>query len=196
MCCPSLASCLADRVPAHWGLGFAGTLALLGMCYSLLTERVLWRWRRWQACVHCHLPPALQAQHHLRHRRGRRAGLVAGAAQGARGWMSVRSTSGSPSPGWRWSAWSPRSFFLIPSRPWPLPPWLRDALKVPLAARWPWWRPRSSDAGARSSPPGRTPAGPPPWWPPPPTYLWRRDILFTIVIRHGCDAVPAAWGRL
>ena len=33
---------LADRVPAHWGLGFAGTLALLGMCYSLLTERVLW----------------------------------------------------------------------------------------------------------------------------------------------------------
>lgn len=30
---------LADRVPTHWGLGFAGTLALLGLTYSLLNER-------------------------------------------------------------------------------------------------------------------------------------------------------------
>jgi predicted branched-subunit amino acid permease len=30
---------LAERVPTHWGLGFAGTLALLGLTYSLLTER-------------------------------------------------------------------------------------------------------------------------------------------------------------
>lgn len=30
---------LADRVPTAWGLGFAGTLALLGMTYSLLTDR-------------------------------------------------------------------------------------------------------------------------------------------------------------
>jgi predicted branched-subunit amino acid permease len=33
---------LADRVPPHWQLGFAGVLALLGLSYSLLTERVLW----------------------------------------------------------------------------------------------------------------------------------------------------------
>ena len=28
---------LGDRIPAHWGLGFAGTLALLGLTCSLLT---------------------------------------------------------------------------------------------------------------------------------------------------------------
>lgn len=28
----------ADRVPTHWGLGFAGTLALLGMTWSLLGD--------------------------------------------------------------------------------------------------------------------------------------------------------------
>lgn len=33
---------LADRVPTAWGLGFAGTLALLGMTYSLLTDRYTW----------------------------------------------------------------------------------------------------------------------------------------------------------
>ncbi len=33
---------LAHAVPTHWGLGFAGVLALLGMSYALLTERVLW----------------------------------------------------------------------------------------------------------------------------------------------------------
>jgi predicted branched-subunit amino acid permease len=30
---------LAQRVPEQWGLGFAGTLALLGFTYSLLTDR-------------------------------------------------------------------------------------------------------------------------------------------------------------
>ncbi len=30
---------LADAVPLHWGLGFAGTLALLGVGLSLLTDR-------------------------------------------------------------------------------------------------------------------------------------------------------------
>ncbi len=30
---------LADVVPAHWGLGFAGVLALLGLIYSLLSDR-------------------------------------------------------------------------------------------------------------------------------------------------------------
>lgn len=30
---------LADRVPLEWGIGFAGTLALLGMACSLLTDR-------------------------------------------------------------------------------------------------------------------------------------------------------------
>jgi predicted branched-subunit amino acid permease len=33
---------LADQVPAHWGLGFAGTLALLGLMYSLLADRAAW----------------------------------------------------------------------------------------------------------------------------------------------------------
>lgn len=33
---------LADAVPTHWGLGFAGTLALLGLCGSLLTDRATW----------------------------------------------------------------------------------------------------------------------------------------------------------
>ncbi|MBA3597971.1 MAG: AzlC family ABC transporter permease [Methylibium sp.] len=30
---------LADVVPTHWGLGFAGTLALLGLAYSLVSDR-------------------------------------------------------------------------------------------------------------------------------------------------------------
>ena len=33
---------LADVVPTHWGLGFAGTLALLGLTYSLLCDRKTW----------------------------------------------------------------------------------------------------------------------------------------------------------
>ncbi|MFG6458261.1 AzlC family ABC transporter permease [Roseateles sp. BYS96W] len=33
---------LADRIPTQWGIGFAGVLALLGLSYSLLTERMLW----------------------------------------------------------------------------------------------------------------------------------------------------------
>ena len=38
---PSVAGILlADVIPQHWGLGFAGVLALLGMTYSLLTDRV------------------------------------------------------------------------------------------------------------------------------------------------------------
>ncbi|MBN8505247.1 MAG: AzlC family ABC transporter permease [Burkholderiales bacterium] len=32
---------LADQVPTHWGLGFAGVLALLGLAWSLTSERVL-----------------------------------------------------------------------------------------------------------------------------------------------------------
>lgn len=31
----------ADAVPTQWGLGFAGVLALLGLAYSLMNERVL-----------------------------------------------------------------------------------------------------------------------------------------------------------
>ncbi len=30
---------LADAIPVHWGIGFAGTLALLGLGLSLLTDR-------------------------------------------------------------------------------------------------------------------------------------------------------------
>lgn len=38
---PSIAGILlADVVPTAWGLGFAGVLALLGLMYSLLTDRV------------------------------------------------------------------------------------------------------------------------------------------------------------
>lgn len=33
---------LADRIPTHWGLGFAGVLALLGLSYSLLKDRITW----------------------------------------------------------------------------------------------------------------------------------------------------------
>ncbi len=33
---------LGHRVPQEWGLGFAGTMALLGMTYSLLADRATW----------------------------------------------------------------------------------------------------------------------------------------------------------
>ena len=33
---------LADVIPTHWGLGFAGTLALLGLTGSLLADRATW----------------------------------------------------------------------------------------------------------------------------------------------------------
>ena len=33
---------LAQRVPTEWGLGFAGVLALLGLAYSLLSDRKSW----------------------------------------------------------------------------------------------------------------------------------------------------------
>jgi predicted branched-subunit amino acid permease len=32
----------AHSVPTHWGLGFAGTLALVGFVYSLLSDRYTW----------------------------------------------------------------------------------------------------------------------------------------------------------
>ena len=33
---------VGDRIPTAWGLGFAGTLALLGLTYSLLHDRSTW----------------------------------------------------------------------------------------------------------------------------------------------------------
>ncbi|MGZ5131310.1 MAG: AzlC family ABC transporter permease [Caldimonas sp.] len=33
---------LASMVPLSWGLGFAGTLSMLGMAYSMLTDRTAW----------------------------------------------------------------------------------------------------------------------------------------------------------
>jgi predicted branched-subunit amino acid permease len=33
---------MAHQVPTHWGLGFAGTLALLGFIYSLIEGRATW----------------------------------------------------------------------------------------------------------------------------------------------------------
>ena len=32
----------ADLIPTHWGLGFAGTLAVLALTYGLLTDRSTW----------------------------------------------------------------------------------------------------------------------------------------------------------
>jgi predicted branched-subunit amino acid permease len=40
---PTLAGLLlADAIPTQWGFGFAGILALLGLMYSLLTDRASW----------------------------------------------------------------------------------------------------------------------------------------------------------
>lgn len=40
---PSLIGLLVgNRIPTSWGLGFAGTLALLGLTYSLLNDRATW----------------------------------------------------------------------------------------------------------------------------------------------------------
>ena len=37
---PSIVGILAaDAIPTHWGIGFAGTLALLGLTYSMLADR-------------------------------------------------------------------------------------------------------------------------------------------------------------
>jgi predicted branched-subunit amino acid permease len=33
---------LAESIPAQWGIGFAGTLALLGLTASLLSDRSTW----------------------------------------------------------------------------------------------------------------------------------------------------------
>jgi predicted branched-subunit amino acid permease len=33
---------LANEVPMHWGLGFAGVLALLGVLLSMLSDRIAW----------------------------------------------------------------------------------------------------------------------------------------------------------
>jgi predicted branched-subunit amino acid permease len=32
----------ADRIPTEWGIGFAGTLALLGLIYSMLSDKATW----------------------------------------------------------------------------------------------------------------------------------------------------------
>lgn len=40
--CSLLGIALADRIPAHWGLGFAGTLGLLGLLASLLGSPATW----------------------------------------------------------------------------------------------------------------------------------------------------------
>jgi predicted branched-subunit amino acid permease len=40
---PSVAGILlGDAIPTEWGFGFAGTLALLGLTYSLITDRATW----------------------------------------------------------------------------------------------------------------------------------------------------------
>jgi predicted branched-subunit amino acid permease len=40
---PSLVGiALGERIPTQWGLGFAGTLALLGLLYSLIVDRAQW----------------------------------------------------------------------------------------------------------------------------------------------------------
>lgn len=32
----------ADQIPTEWGIGFAGTLALLGLIYSMVSDRATW----------------------------------------------------------------------------------------------------------------------------------------------------------
>jgi predicted branched-subunit amino acid permease len=32
----------ADRIPTHWGLGFAGTLALMGLVWSMVSDKATW----------------------------------------------------------------------------------------------------------------------------------------------------------
>jgi len=41
-CASLLGIFVADRVPMEWGLGFAGVLALLGITYSLLSDKKSW----------------------------------------------------------------------------------------------------------------------------------------------------------
>lgn len=41
----------ADVIPTHWGLGFAGTLALLGLTCSLLNDRATWLAAGLSACA-------------------------------------------------------------------------------------------------------------------------------------------------
>ena len=49
---PSLAGILiGDQVPAAWGLGFAGTITLLGLTYSLLVDRATWTAAAVAACA-------------------------------------------------------------------------------------------------------------------------------------------------
>jgi predicted branched-subunit amino acid permease len=42
---------IADRVPTEWGLGFAGVLALLGVTYSLLSDKKSWAAAGVAACA-------------------------------------------------------------------------------------------------------------------------------------------------
>lgn len=42
---------LADRIPTQWGIGFAGTLALLGVTYSMLATRAAWTAAAVAACA-------------------------------------------------------------------------------------------------------------------------------------------------
>ena len=42
---------VADRVPTEWGLGFAGVLALLGVTYSLLSDKKSWTAAGIAACA-------------------------------------------------------------------------------------------------------------------------------------------------
>jgi hypothetical protein len=63
---PSLLGIFAGptHMPVQWGMGFAGTLALLGMAYSLLADRATWRGRRWWRAARPWRPmPAAEAEH-------------------------------------------------------------------------------------------------------------------------------------
>ena len=42
---------LAESIPTHWGLGFAGTLALLGVTATLLSDRFTWVAALMAACA-------------------------------------------------------------------------------------------------------------------------------------------------
>ena len=42
---------VGNHVPADWGIGFAGTLALVGLCWSLLGDRATWAAAAVAACA-------------------------------------------------------------------------------------------------------------------------------------------------
>ena len=181
-----------DVIPASWGLGFAGTMALLALTCTQLRDRSTWvagrggrlrRGRRVRA--------APEAEHRRRDRgcgRGRRAGrpcacaLVQEPSHEPAGDLPDRARHGLDHPG------VPRRSFLLPKQDLPMPRWLREGLRyAPTAALAAvvapelvmtqghlidTWR----DARIFGALAGLA------------FYAWRPSLFGTIVVRHRCHA--------